>query len=315
MFDCTDTTFCIPAVPGLPRSKGLIIKQERVLDYSINSKSKNPAFQDANGEVRRNKRWQFKLRMPVMNKEHLKLAVGIKYFQEEYSFSEFSDATHPLLRNLEDRPLRSLGGVVYAVKPFLGNHYLLFRGSANLNGDYGSDQKPKGDFLKYSVAPLYGVKKNINVSYAFGVALTYNFGRTILYPVFAYNKTFNPKWGIETFLPVNARLRYTPNDKNVFYASTSLHGSNYNIHFQDTALQRQETLYLQKSEIRYMLTYEREIHDWLWIGFEGGMRSNLEFSLSDSYTRNRNVLIDSQLKDAFLFNISLFVVAPRKFLR
>lgn len=308
--NCTDSTFCIPGVVGLPRSKGLVITRELVKDYAIRSNVDGMA---SSGEVRRNRRWEMKLRAPVLLKEGFKMAVGFKYFVEEFNFENSDNQDFAFYNSLENRPLRSIRSDVYMIKPTLGKRYYILRVSAGLNGDYNLDNFGKEEFLRFSVTPLIGWKENDYVSWAVGVAYSYSFGRRRIFPILAYNKSFNLQWGIESILPASIKLRYSTKDlKNYFYLKAELNGANYSVRLTD---QQRELVYLNKSEIRYLLNYEREIHDWLWFGVEAGLRQNINFDLANSPDINSNVVVENSLNEAFLMNFSLFLVPPRKFLK
>lgn len=308
--NCADSTFCIPGVVGLPRSKGVEIKRELVKDYGINSKANG---RSSSGEVRRNRRWEMKLRAPVLLNKGFKMAVGFKYFVEEFNFEDINSQDFNFYQNLENRPLRSIRSDVYMIKPTMGKRYYILRLSAGLNGDYNLDDFAKSDFLRFSIAPLVGWKENDYVSWAVGLAYSYSFGRRRIFPILAYNKSFNLQWGIESILPSQIKLRYsTRNLKNYFYLKAELNGANYSLRLNN---QQQELVYLNKSEIRYLLTYEREIHDWLWFGIEAGMRQNINFDLANSPDINANVIVENELNEALVLNFSLFLVPPRKFLK
>ncbi len=311
---CTDSTFCVPAVFGMTRSKGIIIKQERVFDYRITSDGTEAGYGQGEDEVKFNKRWQFKLRFPVLMKPGFKLAMGLEYFKEEYHFEGFPENDYPLYQSLEDKPLRSIGTTVYLVKPWLGNRYFMMRVGVKFNGDEGLGNLIDSDKLRVSLAPLIGWKKNPYTSYAFGLAYSYDFGRQRVYPVVSYNHTFNNRFGLESILPLEVKLRYTMTEKNLFYATTEFNGATYNIKLDDPSFPEDEDYYLRKSEVRFLVTYEREIHDWLWFSLETGLRSNITFELVDSPKRNANTVIDNEFNSAFLLNASIFVVPPRKFL-
>lgn len=310
--NCTDS-FCIPAISGMPRSKGIIFRRENVLDYGIRSIARDEDLSDGNAEVRRNRRYSVKFRVPFWMRPGLKLALGLNYFVEEYRFENTNELDYPLYQRLEDKSLKRLSGNLYMVKPFRSNKYILARGSISLNGDYTSDNLPRSDFLRGSLSVLYGVKKNSSMAYAFGIAGGYNLGRRSIIPIFAYSKTFNQHWGLDLTLPARAQLRYTANRKNIFYLKTEIHGSNYNIQLQGDSTQSFTSYHLEKSELRYLVTYEREIHDWLWFGAEAGMRSNFELSLTEVKGLQRDLLIQNKLNEAFLFNISFFIVPPLKY--
>ncbi|GJM28242.1 MAG: hypothetical protein DHS20C17_08770 [Cyclobacteriaceae bacterium] len=298
----------------MSRSKGIIIKQERVFDYRITSNGNDAGFGSSEDEVKFNKRWQFKLRFPVIIKPGFKMAMGLEYFKEEYHFEGFPENDYPFYQSLEDKPLRSIGTSFYLVKPFIGNRYLLMRIGAKFNGDEGLGNLIDSDKLRISVAPLFGWKKNPYTSYAFGFAYSYDFGRQRVYPVFSYNHTFNNRLGLESIIPLEVKLRYSLSEKNIFYASTEFNGANYNIQLDDPGFPEGQDYYLRKSEIRFVLTYEREIHDWLWFSLESGLRSNITFELVDGPTRNANTVIDNTFNSAFLLNASIFIVPPRKLL-
>jgi len=309
--NCTDSTFCIPSVIGLPRTKGIVIKRELVKDYFIKSSADQPVG-NSNAEVRRNRRWEMKLKAPIILKDNFKMAVGFKYFVEEFNFEDVENPQYAFYNNLEDRPLRSIRGDVFMIKPTLGNRYYILRVSAGLNGDYNLENFAKKDFLKFSISPLIGWKKNDYVSYAFGLAYSYSFGRRSLYPLIAYNKSFDNQWGLESILPAEIKLRYsTLNLKNYFYLKTELNGSNYSLRLSD----QQSLVYLNKSEIRFLLTWEREVHDWLWFSIEGGLRTNINFDLANTPDINADVVVENQLNEAMVLSFSIFVVPPRKLLK
>lgn len=316
ILQCTDSGYCIPAIDGMPRSKGLIIRQERVENYSITSSPTNNNGPIGDGRIDNNRRWSFKLRLPILNREKLKIALGTHYSVEEYRFFDASDLSYPLYQSLEDKSLKSFGGALYLMKPFKRDRYLIVRGGARLNGDYSISDRPKAEFIKYSLSALYGIKRNQSMTWAAGLAYSYGFGQVAIYPVLSYFKSFNKRWGVEALLPVYAKLRLAPNEHYRFYLGTELHGANYNLHLTDSTLAPAgETVFLEKSEVRYLLSYEREIHDFLWFGVSAGARTNMGFNLaSDFRSIATNRLMNNQLGNALLFNVSVFIVPPRKFL-
>ncbi|MEO1049154.1 MAG: hypothetical protein AAFX87_00920 [Bacteroidota bacterium] len=297
---------------GLPRSKGIIIKQENVTDYFIQSDGSDQS--SSSNEIRRNRRWEFQLRAPLVLKDNFKMAVGVKYFVEEFRFDD-TDSEFEFYNNLEDRSLRNLATSLFLVKPTRTNRYYLLRLNAQLNGDFSTGNISANNFLKYSITPLVGWKKNDYTSYAFGFSFGYSFGQRSIFPIFSYNKSFNTQWGIETILPVKARLRYGSLDqKSYVYLTSELNGASYNIDIDLNNPEGTNFLFLNKSEVRFLISLEREIHDWLWFGVEGGMRKNINFDLTSSPRRNTDIIIENQLNNAFLFSVSLFIVPPRKFL-
>jgi hypothetical protein len=116
-------------------------------------------------------------------------------------------------------------------------------------------------------------------------------------------------------LPVSLKLRYTKNEKNYLYGGFELSGASYRLNNEGTPFNDYNKLHLFRSELRYILNYEREIHDWLWFGIEGGYRQNLRFNLNNGPRGSSDVIINNKLSGSPMINASIFVVPPRFFLK
>jgi len=306
------SAFCDPAVVGMPRPKGIVFKYERIPEYHIRSRSPYEGIANNHGEVDHNHRLEFKAKAPLWSKPGLSIAAGFKYATEKYTFDDPNNA-YSFYRNLDDKTLKSIGATLYVVKPFRGNRYFLLRAGGDLNGDYHLRDVNNRRFMRLSVSPLYGFKPNPHTTYAFGFSYNYVFGRSVVSPVVLYNRTFNSRWGVEMLLPASAKLRYSPNPHTNVYASAELNGANYTVRLVDPVIAQLSTMYLQRSEVRMLLNYEREIYDFLWFGLEAGVRAPFNFALSESVRTRRDPIIRNQLGSAMLFNASLFLVPPRAF--
>jgi hypothetical protein len=311
-----DSGYCSPSVVGLPRAKALVIKYEVLPNFTIGSEGKQGGYGNSNGKLNRNGRFDLRLRFPIINKPALTVAAGIKYSHEEFLFNNADlRNNYPFFKDLEDRPLKSVGLHFYVVKPTKTNKYFVLRTSMDLNGDYSSDRFGKTEFLKFSVTPLIGWKKNENLSYAFGFSYGYTFGKPLIIPAVSINKNFDCNWGIESILPINIRLRFSPNDNNYFYTGFELAGGSYRLDNKDSAFLAFSRLHLFRSELRYIISYERAIHDWLWFGIEGGWRDNLRFNLTNGPKAMSDVIISNKLSGSLVANVSLFVVPPKGLLK
>jgi hypothetical protein len=310
-----EKAYCNPSVVGLPRAKALVLKYELQPAYTIKSTGKLGNFGDSEGKISRNRRIDFRLRFPIVHKPSLTVAAGIKYSHEEFRFSNDHATNYSFYRDLEDRPLKSAGLHFYVVKPTHNKKYFILRTSFDLNGDYGSEKFGKKDFLKFSITPLIGWKQNENLSYAVGLTYGYSFGVPLVLPVFSYNKNFNCNFGIESVLPISVKFRYTKNEKNFWYTGVELGGAAYRLDNAGTSFSNYNKLHLFRSELRYILTYEREIHDWLWFGIEAGFRQNLRFNLTNGPRGSADVIIKNKLTGASLINASIFMVPPKFFLK
>jgi len=306
--------YCNPSVIGLPRAKAVILKYEVQPAYRIMSTGKSGTFGDNQGKISRNHRLDMRVRFPIINKPSITIAAGIKFSEEEFRFSDDVVTSYPFYKDLEDRPLKSVGLHLYVVRPTRQKKYFILRASADLNGDYSSGKFGKSEFLKFSITPMIGWKQSDNLSYAMGLTYGYAFGKPMIFPVLSYNKNFNCHFGIESLLPISLKLRYTANPKNYMYAGVELNGAGYRLDNEGTAFTNYNQLHLFRSELRYTFTYEREIHDWLWFGFEAGYRQNLRFNLTNGAKGRSDVIIANRLMGAPLINASLFVVPPHALL-
>lgn len=305
-------SFCTPNIVGLPRSKGIVVKYELLPHYTFRSTAQTASYSNANAGVSRNGRMDIKVKIPIVNKPGLTIIGGAHYFQEQFHFTNPSKADYPVYQSLEDRSLKSAGISLYVIKPTKHNTYFLLRASADLSGDLSDRSIGANELLKYSIAPMYGWKRNENLSYAIGLAYGYTFGRPSLYPLFSYNKNFTKKWGIESLLPVSVKLRYTPNIKTIWYASADISGASYRLSNKIPGLGAIDKPHIHRSEIKTTITMERELHDWLWFSAEVGFRQNLQFNLTNSPGRRSDVLIKNKLSGAPIFGLSLFMVPPKK---
>lgn len=311
-----DSGYCRPSVVGLPRAKAFVAKYELLPNFPIRSEGKQGGYGNGNAKLNRNGRLDIRLRFPIINKPALTIAAGIKYSHEEFLFNDADlRNNYPFYKELEDRPLKSIGLHFYMVKPTKTNKYFVLRTSMDLNGDYGSEKFGKTEFLKFSVTPLIGWKKNENLSYAVGFSYGYTFGKPLIIPALSINKNFDCNWGIESILPINIKLRYSPNEDNYFFTGLELAGGSYRLDNKDSAFVAFNKLHLFRSELRYIVSYERAIHDWLWFGIETGWRDNLRFNLTNGPKANSNIIISNKLSGAFIANLSLFVVPPKGLLR
>lgn len=310
---CSDTTFCMPGINGAPRPKGIIFERQNLSDFSIATYSPgNPAEEK---KVSSNERIKVKLRAPIINNPGFKLGAEARYFVERYELEGLGENDNTLLNNLQDKALRSVGLSVFGLKPFLGNKYILSRASISLNGDFDTEEIESKNTIRASYSLLYGIKLSPYRSVAFGVNFSNNFGRFGIIPLLSYNVSFDKRWLFESILPLSIKQNYISADKkNVFSAKVGLSGGNYNLLFSQKNLQ-EPVLFLRKSEIRSTLSYEREIHDWLWFGIEAGWNKNIELNVSKSVRRNDDLVFESDVKDSFFTAFRVFIVPPKKFLK
>ena len=302
-----------PSVTGMAKSKGIVFKYEGQPEFGIKSYSANPAIGNHQADIKSHNRFDLKVYVPILNRPHFKLVYGFNYFFEEFDF-EATPPPYSFYTNIEERNLKTIGSQLVLLRPINYKNYIVFRLKGDLNGDYASNQVSFGKYLKSTLEGIYGWKRSEHLAFGVGVQLGYTFGRQSIYPVFLYNRTYNPKWGIELLLPARAQVRYNASEKSILYGGIGLDGASYNINI-NPEITGFRALELRRSEARARVRWEREIYDFLWFGLEAGYRVNIQFNAFDGEDRKANRLIKNHLKDASLFSAEIFLVPPKRFLK
>lgn len=311
--------YCNPRVDGMPPPTGISLSYERVMDYRIRTRSNVDYLKDGDGEVNYNRRIKFKFKVPIINKDYFKLTYGFHYSHEEFRFRDPENINYSLYKSLEDKSLKSLGSSFYFLFPRKNKTFYAVQVNLNLNGDYYRSDMDLTDFLKISAGPIWGKKPHKNLMYGFGFAYSYTFGDPSLTPLIAYYHTFNKRWGVEALLPLEAKLRFNINEGSIWYLGAETSGASYNIGLDDPALNGNKSVELRHSEIKLRFSLDQQIHDFLWVSLQAGYRYNLNFNIAESnYNRKatnffeREYIAESQLENAFYFNVSLNIKPPQK---
>ncbi|MFT7589573.1 MAG: hypothetical protein ACI959_001792 [Limisphaerales bacterium] len=314
ILDCPDSVYCVPSVIGLQRSKFFQIEYEFLTPHDVTASSVLAGT--GNGRLLNEHRYKFDLRFPIYNKPHLKFALGFAYSNDDFIFDQSVEEDYPLFATLNDRNLKSTGIRFYMVRAWQGKHYFIVRASVDLNGDYSGGIIPQNNYVKYSIAPMFGFKKDERVSMGGGLAFGYEFGAASIFPFFVYNHTISKKFGVEMVLPASARVRYTFSKKTLLYSGVKLSGASYTLNTLEAGpLSDIGTVQLQTSEIRLLANFEQEIYDFLWFKVEVGARFNFVFDLTTEEAFRPDVLVSAKRAPAPYFRTGIFLVPPRKFLQ
>ncbi|WP_161889892.1 DUF6268 family outer membrane beta-barrel protein [Pontibacter russatus] len=302
--------YASPSVTGMGRSRGVVVGYERLPQFDVDSESDDPRVGNGSAHVRRNNQFFMRSLAPLMNRPQTKLILGIGYSIEEFNFDELTNGSYPLYSYLEDRDLKSLGLQLAYLHSIDERRFYLIRIKGDLNGDYTRDDINIADYLKTTIDLAYGWKKSPDYVIGVGAQLGYTFGRKSIYPGILYNRTFNPKWGVESIFPANARLRYNANEKTLFYAGYRLEGASYNLYASEPPLSEFGDLELRRTDIKGLVRMEREIYDFLWFAVEGGFRQYYRNRVYDK-VGSRDELIHNDLAGAGYIGVELYLVPPR----
>lgn len=308
-FSQNDTikAYCIPALKGVPVGKGVVLEYQNVHNIGIETIDKTGNFSNAKSTINSNTNLEVKIKIPIINKDYLSIVGGLKYNKEEFHFE--NPNSHPFYQNLEDKGLKSMGINVTVLKPTKSKKFWILRANADLNGDYGTINS-FSEYLKFSISPALGWKVNDNFSYAFGVSYNYRFGTPRILPVAALNLNLNEKWGMEAILPVLIKVRYKYNAGFNWLNTIEIDGASYKMANFNLEFENYNNLHLHRSDLQLSSRIEKKLVGWLWMASEVGIRKNLDFNLTNSNVSRKNILLENNLKSAFLFNVSLFI-SPR----
>ena len=302
--------YASPSVRGMGRARGVVVGYERLPQFDIDSESDDPRVGNGSAHIRRNNQFSMRALAPLMNKPQSKLILGIGYSIEEFNFDDLTPGSYPLYSYLEDKDLKSLGLQLAFLHSIDERRFYLIRISGDLNGDYTHDDIKIADYLKATVDLAYGWKKSPDFSIGIGAQWGYTFGRQRLLPGVLYNRTFNPKWGVESIFPANLRLRYNANEKTLFYVGYRLEGASYNLYVDEPPLAQFKDLELRRTDVKGLVRMEREIYDFLWFSVEGGFRQYFRNRIFDE-VGSRDVLIDNDLAGAGYVGVEVYLVPPR----
>jgi hypothetical protein len=295
------------------KGKGIVVRYEVVPDFDMESESKEAG--NSNGEIRRNNKFELKVRAPLMNKPKQKVVLGFTHSFEEFNFNRTPTPTYDLYENLEDRNLKTIGGELIFLRTLNEENYMLFRGKGELRGDYTARTLTFSEYLKTNFEAIYGWKKSPMFSWGIALQYGYTFGRASLYPAIMYNRTFNDKWGIEAIIPANVKLRYNQSERSLWFLGYKLEGNAYTINIDRPPFSNYKSIELRNNEIRAQLRWEREIYDFLWFGIEGGYRHNVKFDVYPGLNSKEDPIIETDLGGAPFIAFEIFLVPPRRFLK
>ncbi|WP_092767640.1 DUF6268 family outer membrane beta-barrel protein [Hymenobacter actinosclerus] len=315
--------YAVPSVIGMGPSKGVVAHLEALGNFNIKSdlRDREPNEKSENTVIK-NRRAFIKAYAPILNRPRVKLILGLNYDREEFKFEDPDRSA--FYRNLEDKGLKTIGAQLAVVRPIDEVRWYLARVKGELNGDYTSSELSVADYLKLSGEFIYGWKRSPYYAWGVGAQLGYTFGRQSLYPVILYNRTFNPRWGVESLFPARVTVRRNVNPKTLLFGGYTVDGLNYNIKLREP-LGNLRTLIIRQTEAKFRLRAEREIYDFLWFGLEGGYRYNYSFNAFDEDSNRRNLFglgggnrdktVVNTLGGAPYVSVELFLVPPRSLIR
>ena len=289
------------------RPKFLVYETEFINNFNVNAES--DVVGNASANVSQNLIREGKIKFPIILKDQTSIIGGLGYRHEQFKFNNKSQPDYPLFERFDDKSLKRVTFSSY-LKHDINTKKFLFM---YLNSSLNSDKPRLEQFwpqLKISLATIRGKRLGPHKEIGYGISFGYDFGQPAVFPLLLLNNDFALHWGYELLLPKSAKLRYSPNTSNHIITTLELQGASY--YLRDSVLQEYDELEFRRSSVRLTLSYEREIHDWLWFGITAGYRIPINIFISEQGKRRNDALITVHAKKAPYISFSVFLVPPNK---
>jgi len=277
-----DGLFCKPGVINSAPGKGVLV------EYGTAPISALHSYSNDLGQKRRIEddveQLLVKLKVPLVHKPGLTMLLGFEHSRERHELELPTNTENLLLETLNNQTLKISRAAFYLLKPLNEKFYFGLRAGASFNGDYEGLVQTDNRFGVYRVAALFGYKKRKDLELGLGVLYNNSFRKEMVVPFFLYNQTFNEKWGIESVLPVNIKVRYNINDKSLV-----LLGAEYvsNVYSMNIETPLHPTIYNFKSSgLLFSLDWQQRLAPWTWVSVQGGYAHSFDAIFENTVNGN-----------------------------
>lgn len=290
-----------------PRPK--IIELDYILVQRFPAMSTSESQGNSQADVDKNNTVRFKMKFPILLKDKTQLFGGFRYSRESFSFDDIRETNYDLYQRLENRNLKAASMELIFRKTLAENKYLFAYVQGSLNSDKIQFENIQNQ-LKTTFSIVYNVRKNPHTEFGFGAGFGFQFGRPVYFPAIIYNHDFSNRLSLLSLLPKKFDFRYTFSEKMYLYAGVKAGGASY--HMQNNPVSGFENVEFRQSGIFFRAKLEREIYDFLWFSVSAGHRQPLNIFISELGKRRRDSIIDVDADPSQYFELSLFLVIPRK---
>lgn len=165
------------------------------------------------------------------------------------------------------------------------------------------------DYYDISNSFIWEREVNKDQSYGVGVIWANSWGRLRISPLVMYARRLNGNYLLDLKLPKSAKLYKLINDGFYLYSEIEANAAAYHIH---TSIFQQTNLEFRRGSIDAKIGMEKEIHDFLWCGFEAGYGVPFRSFLVKSGDRSRNRIHNFNTPPNPFVKFTVFAVPPRK---
>ena len=298
--------YCIPGIRNKSAGKGLEIS------YSQNGSStyrpeKTPMAAPYSA-TNRNEQFLMSIKAPLVNNTDFKMLVGAKFVRDQYHFKRVGNDYRPLFNQLDQHSLKNTSFDLIMIKPLNERHYgvvrLKYGFAGNFRGPFNFDKKNR----VISMMAFFASKKDEDHEWGAGFTFLQSFRRTIILPVFVWNRNFSDKWGLESILPLNFFMRYNHTPRRLFLGGIEYMSQSYRVSFAD-ALQGEQDYALNHSAIIASISAEQRLAGWLGMFVKVGFQKNFATDFRSKSTNTAT--FDAEPTDTPFFRVGLFVTKPK----
>ncbi|MEM6359902.1 MAG: DUF6268 family outer membrane beta-barrel protein [Bacteroidota bacterium] len=274
--------------------------------YGYDTRSSSEQYGNSNTEVEEDEQLKIRLGIPLIMKKGKLFGLQLKYDMHNFSM-DFDQSNSELFNHIETRTFRNLGARILYQTSLSEKKSLTYIAGAEIKSD---EFNWNGNTMKFYASASYKVRLNERTEIGAGLLLGYTLGNFQIYPVLTYEHKINNRFTLDLALPKSVALRWRGSDKFYITAKTEVKGWRYAVH--NSNLSDTNPLVLRKADLNLGLSFERELHDWLWLGLDVGVSKNIRYHLGEPGHRSRDAIIDLQANNAPYIKFGIFLVPPRK---
>lgn len=324
--DASVKRFCSPKIFNLSPQRFLSIAWDMQMPYNMeisplgNYTDKDIVSTAETAKITYTGGLRLGANIPIISKNSVVWQMGANLWDIRYNVKNLAtnQSNNKVIENLDNRGLRTVGLNTTLFKPLNEKAFLLFQGSADLNGDYKYTEFQSLRYTRYSLAAIWGRRSHDRKQWGIGAARTYRVGEMNYIPVFMFNYTSaNRKWGTEILFPARAHFRRTFNPRALLLAGYELEGNSYRLgHLSDA----NKSLEIRRGEMRARLEFQRQISGFVWLSAQVGYRYNWSFNADyldnngqeffRGFTGNQKYAMLNNLGNPLYFNIGFHLVSP-----
>jgi hypothetical protein len=304
----TNPFLCQPGVVNKSPSKGASFAYSVNPDYKMLSPDAEKPT-----KVRRNERYDTRLKVPVLSRPQFKIMLGLDYTLERYHFLNIDPDNYPLFKHLNETELKNAGISATFFHPINHKYYTSVRLSANWQGDYDGFLKMDDRYGVYRVISVFGVKKREDLEYGVGLLINKGFRNNSIVPFGFYNQTFNDHWGVEAVLPTSLKLRYNFSESRLAMFGTEFTSRNHALNVMvpgTTNNQTKDALYhFRQASIDVVGSFYQRLSGWTWLQFKAGYAFD---NNSDARDLLRNLNHRLKPTGSVIGSVSFFISPPKQ---